>query len=35
MIKTAMMFPYRLTNDNIANNQIEFLGAEMEYNAAI
>lgn len=35
MIKTAFMFPYRLTNDNIANNQVDFLGAETTFSDGI
>lgn len=35
MLKTAMMFPYRLTNDNIQNNQVDFLGKEETFDGGI
>lgn len=35
MLKSAFMFPYRLTNENIKDNMVQFLSEEVPYTEAI
>lgn len=35
MLKSAFMFPYRLTNENIKDNMVQFLSEEVPYTDAI
>lgn len=35
MLKAAFMFPYRLSNENIKDNNVEFLNKDEEFTEAI
>jgi len=35
MLKQAFMFPYRLTNANVRDNNVDMLGKEIEFDNGI